>query len=87
MNFGDGERAYLHEMRMISTDNAGNEVFVGLTVAESAEYYTFTRLNQRPDRGDEGRDRYLELHEKHERTRLAILAAEVSARHDTSPRH
>jgi hypothetical protein len=44
MEFDTGERAYLNEMRMLSTDNAGNEVVVGLTVEESKEYYGYTRL-------------------------------------------
>ena len=42
MEFEASERAYLDEMRMLSIDNAGNEIFVGLDVAESAEFYKFT---------------------------------------------
>jgi hypothetical protein len=72
---------------MLSKDNAGNETFVGLTVEESQEYDEFIRLDRSTDGDGRSADRYLELHEKHERARLAVLAAESQAQHDTSPRH
>lgn len=87
MDFEAGERAYLNEMRMLSTDNTGNEIFVGLTFEESKEYFKLTRLESRDSSDVAARHRYLELYEKHEKARLAVLGAEVGAQHDTSPRH
>lgn len=87
MKFETHERDYLNEMRMLSTDNQGNEIFVGLTVEESEEYFKLTRLDGRDSGDAQARSRYLTLYEKHERARLAVLGAEVAARHDTSPRH
>jgi hypothetical protein len=87
MEFDAGERAHLTEMRSLSTDNAGNEIFVGLTVQESQEYYRFTRLHHRSNGDSAATDRYLELNEKHERARLAVLGAEVDSRHDMTSRH
>jgi hypothetical protein len=82
MEFDTGERAYLNEMRMLSTDSAGNEIFVGLTVEESKEYYQFTRLHHR-DNGDmAATDRYLALNAKLEAARFAVLNAEIDARED-----
>lgn len=87
MEFEASERAYLNDMRMLSTDNKGREVFVGLTIEESEEYFLLTRLDSNNDGDREKRDRYLELYEKHETARLAVLGAENAARRDPSPRH
>ncbi len=87
MQFTEAERAYLNEMRMLSTDNDGNEVFVGLTLEESLEHYKYTRLGF-SHQGDMGiLDRQVKLHEKHEGARLAVIGAEIAARDDKSPRH
>ena len=85
MKFGVDEREYLNEMRILTTDNAGNEIFVGLTVEESREYYELTRLDRRVKGDSEARDRQLVLNEKHETERVAKLGAEAAARQDTSP--
>jgi len=87
MEFDAGERAYLNEMRMLSTDSAGNEIFVGLTVEESKEYYMYTRLHYNHRGNEESMDRYLALNDKHELARQAVLGAEVDAREDKSSRH
>jgi hypothetical protein len=87
MKFDASEKMFLNEMRMLSTDNAGNEIFVGLTVEESKEYYIFTRLHYHNNGDTKATDRYLELNAKHERARLAVLGAESAATHDTTPRH
>lgn len=80
MEFTTGERAYLDEMRMLSTDNAGNEIFAGLTVEESKEYYNFSRPSHRFNGDDEAQERYLALNEKMQRARFAVLGAEIVAR-------
>ena len=82
-----GEREYLTEMRSLSIDARGNEILVGLNVEDSKVYLDYANarlLDQHPD--DDARDRYLELHEKHERVRLAVIVAEAEARNDTSLR-
>ncbi|QRM32758.1 hypothetical protein [Microvirga sp. VF16] len=83
MDFSPAERAYLDDMRMLSTDSEGREVFIGLTAEESAEFYAFTRPENLESKSSEERDRYLELHEKHEKARLQIVVAEIEARHDS----
>jgi hypothetical protein len=83
MNFTEAERFYLEDMRALSTDGEGREVFIGLSAEESAEFYEFTRIEAiERSKTSEERDRYLELHEKHEKARLQIVAAEIEARHD-----
>jgi len=87
MEFATGEREYLEWMRMLSTDNAGNEIFVGLTVEESREYYKFSRPYHRFNGDSDAKDRYLELNAKMQRARFAVLGAESAARQDNSLRH
>lgn len=83
MDFSPAERAYLEDMRMLSTNSEGREVFIGLTAEESAEFYKFTRIEAiERSKTSEERDRYLELHEKHEAARMQIVAAEIEARHN-----
>lgn len=87
MEFTIGERAYLDEMRMLSTDNAGNEIFVGLTVEESMAYYKFSRPSHRFNGDDEEQERYLSLNEKMQRARFAVLGAEMVARDHKPTKH
>ena len=87
-SFSDDERAYLTEMRGITTDSSGREILVGLTLDETAFYIEYARASILGlSRDQEQSDRYLELHEKHERARLAILAAENQLRVDNPQRH
>lgn len=85
--FIDADRAFLAEMRAITTDSHGQEVLVGLSVEETAFYMNFA--HQRTEgRGDSAAtDRYLELHDKHERARLSVLGAENQLRNDKPVRH
>jgi hypothetical protein len=87
MEFDTGEREYLDWMRMLSTDNAGNEIFVGLTVDESREYYAYTRPYHQFNGDSDAQERYLKLNEKMQRARFAVMGAEIVARDDKSPRH
>lgn len=85
----DGERAYCQEMRMLTTDPQGREVFVGLDRAESEWFHAYLQNTlleyavQDPQFWKAG-DRYLALHEKHELVRQQILAAEHEAKSVTT---
>lgn len=85
--FTDGERAYLAEMRALTTDVEGREVLVGLTAEETAVYmaHSRARLAGKPFRA--GSKKYLGLREKHERARLEVLGAEIFVRTETPQRH
>jgi len=73
-----GARAYLSEIRALSTDKDGNDVFVGLTAKESVWYQNY--LNDSfagtADRADEFEEKYLALQDRHEELRRTILAGE-----------
>jgi hypothetical protein len=88
LELDEWERAFFVENRKLTTDSAGNEMMVGLTLAESLEYLRYVR-DMTPGKGadTDAADRYLELHEKHELARKTVLFAEIDARNDTSPRH
>lgn len=89
LNISEAEREYMKEMRMLTTDSRGNELLVGLTLEESRFYLKFAdaRLSSVGMDSDEDRERYLALHEKHEKARLSVIAAEAEARLNSSPRH
>jgi hypothetical protein len=70
--FTDQERAYQTEMRGIGTDSQGREVLVGLTFEETDFYMHHVRAFAAGHRDREARQRYLDLHHKHELLRLAI---------------
>lgn len=87
--FTDADRTYLTEMRSITTNSQGQEILVGLTPQETEFYMEYAKRRMdgthRPD--DRDRDRYLELHDKHECARLSVLAAESQLRNDNPQRH
>lgn len=83
-----GERAYMVEMRMRTTDAQGCEVLVGLTEAESDFYvrYSHERMDDDAPRRSDA-DRFLALNEKHERARFQVLGAEHEPRVDQPTRN
>jgi hypothetical protein len=92
MPANETHRPYLEFMRMLGRDTQGREILVGLTYDETEWYFAnleeeFGTDRPRPRKTSEernaDRDRYLELHDRHERTRLQILGAEVEARYNT----
>jgi hypothetical protein len=85
--FTDDERARLNEMRAITTNAQGQEVLVGLTEEETAFYMAHTRGFLSEERDRDGKARYLELHEKHERARFTVLGAEHVLRTENPSRH
>lgn len=87
IDFGDDERAYLTEMRMLTKDSNGQEVFVGLTLEETEFYVTYGRQSLLGVENRNDADRYLELNEKHERARLNVIGAEAQLRVDNPSRH
>ena len=71
-------RAYLKEIRAITTDKDGNELFVGLTAKESVWYQNYLRESfaGTADRAPEAEEKYFALHDKHEEMRRTVLANE-----------
>lgn len=85
MNFTEGEIAYLNEMHALTTTADGALIFVGLSPDESGEYLKLSR--SRGGNSYEDGERYLALHEKHEITRIRILAAESISRNSDNDVH
>lgn len=73
-----GARAYLSEIRALSTDQDDKEVFVGMTATESIWYQNYLEesFSGNTDRSDESEEKYLALHHKHEEARRTVLAGE-----------
>jgi len=78
LKFEPQARAYLIEIRALSTDREDNDVFVGLTFEESVWYanYLEESFAGTSDRSDRSEKKYLALHDKHEEARRTILAGE-----------
>ena len=85
--FTDSERAYLTEESALATDSAGIEVLAGLTVEETAFLTEHRRKFAVGIRDLGSKRRALELGEKHEVVRLAILGAEAHRRNSDAPLH
>ena len=81
LKFEPNDRAYLSEIRALSTDQDDNEIFVGMTVSESVWYANYVQesFNGTVTRDDAAQDRYISLHTQHEEMRRTILAAESLA--------
>lgn len=73
-----GERAYLTEIKALSTDENGNERFVGLTPQESVWYqdYLQASFDGTADRAGASEAKYLALHDRHEEMRRTVLAGD-----------
>jgi len=82
-------RAYLLEIRALSTDKDDNDVFVGMTLAESVWYqdYLEESFEGTADRHDRSQAKYLALHDKHEEARKAVLASESLMQTHTHDEH
>lgn len=81
----EGEKHYLLEMRALSKDAEGNDVFVGLTSEESEHYHFLSNPMKSLEHSE--REEYLALHEKHELARLLVLDAENTLRVEQPSRH
>ena len=89
LDLTDDARAYMSEMRILSTDFEGNEIMVGLTRDETLRMLEHNRrfLANDRDRNEKSRGDYLALHERHEKARLQVLFAENEARQLNGPMH
>ena len=78
LEFQPGARAYLSEIRALSTDQDDNDVFVGMTVKESVWYanYLEASFSGTANRDDGSQEKYLALHDRHEEARRTVLASE-----------
>ena len=85
--FSDNDRFHLSKMRAITKDALGNEVLVGLSLEDTVFYVNYGRARLSGTHNREERTRYLELNEKHERVRLAILGAEIQLHVDKPEQH
>ncbi|MBV7481389.1 hypothetical protein [Bordetella sp. BOR01] len=81
LKFEPGARAYLSEIRALSTDEDDNDVFVGMTVEESTWYqgYVEKSFGGTANRFDGSQEKYLELQDKHETARLRVIETEHQA--------
>ncbi|WP_030141980.1 hypothetical protein [Pseudomonas fluorescens] len=70
----EGEKHYLLEMRALSVDAQGRDIFVGLTSEESERYHFLS--NPHFSASYDEKDEYLALDQKHERARRDVLDAE-----------
>jgi len=79
LEFQPGARAYLSEIRALSTDKDDKVVFVGLTAKESAWYanYLEESFSGTADRSEEPQGKYLALQDRHEAARQATIADET----------
>lgn len=84
----EDERNYLLEMRALTTNAKGEEIFAGLTVEESVFYACHIKKVSAGDIATSAeRDRYLLLNHKHEAVRRSIISDEAMLRIDNSLRH
>lgn len=89
LKLDDAERDLLRQAFALSTDDLGNEIFVGLTVEESEALVNYTRVSRARANGadverPENRAYFLMLNEKHNIARLAVIGSELQKR-DTNP--
>jgi hypothetical protein len=92
MPVNEAHRPHLEFMRMLSRDVQGREVLVGLNSDETEWYFAHLEDELGPDRARRrktaaqrtaDRDRYLELHDRHEVARIQIVLAEIEQRYNT----
>lgn len=87
IDLDESERAFLVEMRALTTDSNGQEVFVGLTAGETSYYLSYTKRALIGGTDSSETDRYLELHTKHEAARLSVIFSEVELRTNNNSSH
>jgi len=81
LKFQPGAREYHAEIRALSVNNNGQEVFVGMTLDESVWYQSYAEasFNGTANRTDGSQEKYLELQDRHEAARLKVIEAEQPA--------
>lgn len=81
----ESNRAFLKEIRALSTDQHGQEIFVGLTRCESERYIVLSeplRVATFEEKGE-----YLFLDEKYNLARMQVIGAEHMLRTENPPIH
>ena len=86
LNLRDGYRAYLVEMRALSTDSNGRDIYVGLTHEESERYHTLSSPLMRSGTHEEDEE-YMALDDKHNLARMQVLDAEHIKRTENPAQH
>ncbi|SEC50831.1 hypothetical protein SAMN04490203_2547 [Pseudomonas taetrolens] len=75
LNLSAGDRTYLKKILSLYTDANGRELLVGLTRQESERYLVL--CEQIRSSGFVANADYYELKEKHELTRMRVIAAQL----------
>jgi len=75
LDFQPDARAYLSKIGALSTDQDGNDVFVGLSAKESQWYAQYVKESFRgtADRELPNQERYFALMDRHEQARQATV--------------
>ncbi len=81
MDISDDEREFLHGMRALEINEAGDEVYVGLSRAESVEFLGLMRQYEAGTLPPGSTERFEALRKRHEETRRAIVAGEAPINH------
>ena len=87
LSISEEERSYLIEVRALAINSKRQEVFVGLTYEETIFYMRYSKSAHIESTNSEEADKYLELNERHEAARMAVIFAEAELREDCSTRH
>lgn len=69
----NAEMSYLNDVQALARDSRGREVLIGLTFEETAWYVNSSHRLLSRHRAD--RQRYLDLHQKHEKARAQFLGS------------
>jgi hypothetical protein len=85
--FTEHERQSLTMMRALAQDEQGREVLVGLTIEETEELMGHYRRFPKERVPDREKQRFRELHDKHEKARLEVIGSEAYLRSHEPPRH
>lgn len=80
--FTDAERIYYREMRALSTDAQGREILVGLSFEETQALMEHRRKFLTGNRDRDNQRYFMQLRDKHELARLAVLGAEHELKSD-----
>jgi hypothetical protein len=87
MPIKESSRPFMEEMRMLAMDSEGREVLVGLDHAETEWYLAYSDARSGGPHATKAvhdqtidRQRYLELHDRHELLRRQFIMAEIEAR-------
>jgi hypothetical protein len=81
MDIADAEREFLNGMRALEMNEAGEEVYVGLSRPESVEFLSLMRNYEAGTLPPGSADRFEALRKKHEDVRQRVVAGEAPINH------